>query len=101
MQNLITRSFINAFLTAAYIVVLVETAFNGEKFFGTINQNVAPIIFLMTFVTSAGITGGLVLGKPVMLYFENKKMEAVKLFFYTLGWLALGTLILVIVNIQK
>ena len=45
--------------------------------------------FLLLFVCSAAITGSLVLGKPVMLYLDNKKPEAIKFFLKTIGWLFL------------
>jgi heme O synthase-like polyprenyltransferase len=51
-------------------------------------------------VLSAAVTGGLVLGKPVMLYLDNQKTDAIKLFIYTLCWLALAVVILLIVSIQ-
>jgi hypothetical protein len=41
---------------------------------------------------SASITSGLVLGKPFILFFENRKSEAVRLFLYTIGWIFVATL---------
>jgi hypothetical protein len=45
------------------------------------------MVFLLIFVFSAAISGALVLGKPILLYLENKKREAVELFVITLGWI--------------
>jgi hypothetical protein len=101
MSKLIERSFLNALGTCAYIAIVTTIMQNGEKIFGHMNPTAAPIAFLMLFVLSAGITGGLVVGKPLLLYFDNQKTEAVKLFLYTLGWLALGTIILLALSIQK
>jgi hypothetical protein len=95
MNNLIQRSFLNALGTVAYISLLVTGALNGEKLFGTINMPFAPMIFLTVFVLSASVTGGLVLGKPVLMYINGQKSEAIKLFIYTLCWLALALAILV------
>jgi hypothetical protein len=51
---------------------------------------------LLLFVTSAAITGFLVFGKPVMLYIDGKKREAVSLLGYTIGILFLITLVVFI-----
>lgn len=101
MKNLILRSFLNALGVSAYVAVVATVMQNGEKIFGKFNQIIGPIAFLMLFVLSAGITGGLVVGKPLLLYFDNRKSEAVRLFIYTLCWLALGVVILLLVSIQK
>jgi len=49
----------------------------------------APAVMLILLVISATITGMLVLGKPILLYLENKKIEAIKMLSYTVGWLAI------------
>ena len=60
---------------------------NGDKLFGK-NNNVATVMaFLMLFVFSATVVGGLVLAKPVMLYLDGQKKEAVKMLLCTVGWL--------------
>ena len=45
------------------------------------------VIFLLLFVLSAAVMGILILGKPVLLYLDNKKKESVALLLYTIGWL--------------
>jgi hypothetical protein len=100
MNKLIQRSFLNALGTVAYVSVVATIMQNGEKIFGNVNQSIAPIAFLTLFVLSAAITGGLVLGKPVLMYLDNQKTEAVKLFLYTLCWLAAAVIILLLVSIQ-
>ena len=100
MNKLLQRSFLNALGTIAYVSVIATIMQNGDKIFGRINQTLAPIAFLTLFVLSAGVTGGLVIGKPVMLFLNNQKTEAIKLFIYTLCWLALAVVILLIASIQ-
>ena len=68
--------------------------FNGEKFFGKADDFTGPLMILLLFVVSAVITGSLFLGRPIYLYFEGLKKEAIKLFFYTLFSLLLITLII-------
>lgn len=53
----------------------------------------APLAMLLLFIFSAAITAGLVLGKPILLYLDNFKKEAVKLFVYTLAFLFIAILI--------
>jgi hypothetical protein len=46
------------------------------------------------FVFSAAVSGALILGKPILLYLENQKREAIELFAITLGWIFLWLVIL-------
>ena len=70
---------------------------NAAKIFGQVDSLIDPIAVLTLFVLSAAITGSLILGKPVLMYMNGSKPEAIKLFFYTIGWLALAMIILIIV----
>lgn len=98
MNKQISRSFLNALGVIAYVSVVATIMQNGERIFGGINKTTGPIAFLSLFVLSAAITGSLVLGKPVLMFLDNQKKEAVKLFFYTLLWLALAVIILLAVS---
>jgi len=76
--------------------------FNGEKFFGKADNFLMPVAMLLLFVLSTAITGALVLGKPILLYLDNKKEDALKLFGWTLGWLAVMViLVLGVLAIMK
>lgn len=55
-----------------------------------------PLAFLMLFVLSAIIVGLLVLGRPVYLYINQSKDQATKLLFYTVGWLLLLTIVILL-----
>lgn len=55
-----------------------------DSFFG-------PAALLMLFVLLAAVTGALALGRPVWLYLENRKSDAVRFFISTIGWLAVIT----------
>ena len=99
MTKLIQRSLLNALGTIAYVSVVATVMQNGEKIFGQVNQSLAPIAFLTLFILSAAVTGGLVLGKPVLMYLDSQKSEAIKLFLYTLYWLALAVVILLTASV--
>ncbi len=87
MINLKFTALINALLTAVYVAIVALVMQNGERIFGKMDNILGPVAFLLLFVLSAAITGSLVLGKPILMHLENRKAEAVKLFFYTIVWL--------------
>jgi hypothetical protein len=55
----------------------------------------------MLFVLSATIVGSLVLGRPILLHLEGKKNEALRFFGYTVGWLAILTVIIFLARLWK
>ncbi|MDD5291540.1 MAG: hypothetical protein PHZ04_05605 [Patescibacteria group bacterium] len=83
----------------AYVVVVALVIRNGEKLFGKADTFWSPIAFLMLFIFSALITSSLVLGRPIYLYFDGKKEEAVRLFFCNIIWLFVITLIVFLYQI--
>ena len=87
MKKLIKNGLLLALGTTAYVVGVAWFMTNAEKGFGNGKTIWAPIAFLLLFVLSAAVTGGLVLGRPVMLFLDGKKKDAVKQFALTLGWL--------------
>ncbi|MEZ0287134.1 MAG: hypothetical protein ACAH35_04860, partial [Candidatus Paceibacterota bacterium] len=70
-------SFLYALGTVAYISVISTILQNGSRIFGEKDTFITPILFLLLFTLSAVTVGGLVLGKPLMLYVDGKKSEAV------------------------
>ncbi len=71
---------------------------NAEKIISQINGVFGPVFFLLLFVLSAGVTGGLVLGGPIMKYLDGDKKGAIYLFCLTLAWLFLFTVIGFLIN---
>ena len=63
-------------------------------------QNIlAPITILMLLVLSVAIVGMLIFAKPVIMFLDGQKKEAVSLTIFTISWLAAFTVIfLIIVN---
>jgi hypothetical protein len=93
-QNIVSRAIQNAVATAGYISLVALFMSKGEKMFGPDDNFLIPLALLLLFVLSASITGGLVLGKPILLYLDNKRGDAVRLFIYTL--LSLAVILIVI-----
>ena len=94
-KKLIQQSFWLALGEGIYITLVALLMFTIEKLFGAKPDPViiAPIALLLLFVISASVSGALILGKPVMLYLDGQKKEAVQLFGLTLAWLVLFLII--------
>ena len=93
MGKIIRRALIDAIGTAVYIILVVSFMFSLQIFAPKEDVIIIPIAMLLLFVCSAAITGFLVFGKPIMLYIDGKKKEAVLLLGYTLVILFFITLL--------
>jgi hypothetical protein len=87
--------FINSVGVLVYVSLVATITQNGEKIFGAMKNLVGPIAFLLLFVFSALVTGLLILGRPVYLFLDGFKKEAVKMLIYTVGWMFV-TMVLVL-----
>jgi hypothetical protein len=96
MEKIIKRAFIDALGTTAFIILVVLFIFSLQVLSSKEDIIIIPIAMLLLFVTSAAITGFLVFGKPIMLYIDGKKTEAISLLNYTIGILFLITIIVFI-----
>ena len=104
-SKLILASFLHAFAVVLYVLFVVVIMRNGSKIFGQVDNQVdnysGPAAFLLLFVMSAAITGGLILGRSILWYFDGRKKEALQLFFYIVGWLFVFTLMTFILQIFR
>lgn len=100
-NKLIFAGFLHALGIAVYVSLVVLVIQNGDKIFGQMNNFWGPVAFLLLFILSAAVTGALALGQPIILFLENKKTEAVKLFGYVVAWLFILTLITLLIQIAK
>jgi hypothetical protein len=87
--KLIKISLVNSIIAALYISAVALLMSNGQKLFGNTNGVFGGIAILMLFVISAAVMGFVILGKPLMMYLDGFKKEALKLFYLTIAWLAL------------
>lgn len=89
-----------AFAAAAVLYVVVVATFmqNAARILGPDDGNaIAPIVFLLLLVVSAATMGMLIFAKPVMLYLDGKKREAVMMMGCTIGALAAFTVVLFVI----
>lgn len=95
-SKLIKISLLNSILAALHVSAVALLMSNGQKLFGHNNNVFSGIAILLLFVISAAVMGSLILGRPVLMYLDELKKEALKLFYLTVAWLALiATLIFI------
>lgn len=93
-----TQAFLHSLGVVAYIIVVSCLMFNVERIFGGQEDTVlAPVAFLLLFTLSAAIVGLLVFGRPVMLYLDGKKKEAMNFAGTTVGFLFIEALFVFII----
>ncbi|MCL5666889.1 MAG: hypothetical protein M1383_03905 [Patescibacteria group bacterium] len=96
-DKIIFYSFLHAVAITLYVGLVAWLMSNGNRLFGVEDQNVVtPLAMLMLLVLSAAIVGTLIFLRPVLLYLDNLRKEAVVFLFSTLGWLLLFTVVIFI-----
>lgn len=80
-------SLLNALGTLAYVGALVFFMSHGKQWLGQPPEYLMGMTMLTVFILSAAITGSLVLGRPILMYLDGAKKDALKLFGLTLGWI--------------
>ncbi|RJO59382.1 hypothetical protein C4546_02470 [Candidatus Parcubacteria bacterium] len=85
--------FLHSVGVVIYILIVAWILSNAETWFGRADNLLGPLAFLLLFTLSAAIVGLLVFGRPVYLFLNGKKKEAVSLTFTTLGFLFVEALI--------
>lgn len=90
-------AFLHSVGIILYIACVSFFMFFGEEFFGKEDTYLMPVVFLTLFTLSAAVVGSLMFGKPVMLYLDGKKRDAVQLAGATIGFLAIEAFALFII----
>ena len=97
-KKIVKQSLSYAALAILYIALVATIMNNAARIFGQQEKTVlAPIGFLLLLVVSAATMGMLIFGKPVMLYIDGKKREAVAMAVCTIGSLAIFTAMLFVI----
>jgi hypothetical protein len=100
MKNLKMWSFVHALGILVYIGLVGYIMNNGDKWFGQMDNFIGPVTFLLLFTLSALVVGGLGIGKPIMLYIDGKKKEALAMLSWTVGWVFIFTIIAMLVAVK-
>jgi hypothetical protein len=96
--------YLNALLAGAYIVAIVlvvSTFADNPSLENSKYVLLIPMTMLSLFVFSAALMGFLFLSRPLALYLDNKKHEAVVFFAKTLGTFAVCVLIFLSLLLSK
>src|SRR5262245_66638922 len=91
----------HAILVLLYTSGVAWILFNGQRMFGKVTSFWGPLAVLMLFVVSATIVGTLVLGRPILLYLDGKKHDGLRFFGWTVGSLAVLTLLVFLARPER
>jgi hypothetical protein len=100
-ENAMAHSFGHAVLVVVYVSIVAWVMQHAQAWFGPAKTVFAPTAFLMLFVLSAVVVGSVVLGRPVLLYAEGQKKEALKFFGFTVLWLFALTIVAFLVLVAR
>ena len=98
-SKIIFWSIIDAAAVAVYVTGISLLLSNAERIFGKMTGFLGPMAMLLLLVVSAAITGLFVFGRPIYLIYEGQKTEGIKMISYTIGFLALITILVFIILI--
>jgi hypothetical protein len=90
------RSFLDAIGVVAYISLIAFLLSGGEKVFQNAPNFIAPLFMLVLFVISATVTAFFVLSRPVQFFISGMRKEAFSALFFTLAWLVIVLIAIVI-----
>ena len=97
MKEICKQSFLYSLGTGIWIVLVALFMNNANSLLGPVDAVYTGIAALLLFTMSALIIGGLLVGKPIFLYIDGNKKEAVKMLLANAGWLVLFFAIAVII----
>jgi len=93
-RNPLFIGFLQSLGLSLYISLIALVIWNGETWFGRIGNFLGPILFLSLFVVSAIICALIALAYPFIVFWDRKNTkEAMKMVFYTAGWLTFFVLL--------
>ncbi len=91
-------AFLQALGVLVYCGLVSYVMLNGNSWFGPMASVLGPLLFLTLFVASALVTGSLVLGFPIKLFWiDNKKKEAINLLVQTTLWILVFVTLLILI----
>jgi hypothetical protein len=85
----VLTSFISQVLLLAYVAGVSWFMNNAQYFFDEKPGIIGGVLFLFLFVFSALISGMLVLGGPIYLYWEKEKKTAAKMLSFNILFIAM------------
>lgn len=93
-----TNPLLNALTALGYIIAVVLAVFYGGPAIGPKDTIFIPMAMLSLFVFSAAAMGYIVLYQPIVMFLDDKKIEATDLFLKTVG--AFGCFMVILFVLQ-
>ncbi|KKW22296.1 MAG: hypothetical protein UY65_C0028G0005 [Parcubacteria group bacterium GW2011_GWA2_51_12] len=100
-SKIIGHALLHSIGVAVYAALVAFIMTNGERIFGDEPDLLGLAFILLLLVTSAGIVGSLIFVRPYLMFQNGQKAEAVSFLIYTLGWLALISLIVLLISFLR
>ena len=98
--RLVRLSLFQALGVLGYCGLVGVVLWRGNQWFGHVSSYWGPLLFLTLFATSALVCAVLTLGYPAILIWKEKQpVKAVQLVGMTAGWLALATVVVMVVGL--
>lgn len=94
-SKLILLSLLHSLGVVAYSTLVGWFMFSSSSIFGNAGAVWGPVAGLMLFVVSALIVGLLIFARPVYMYLEGQKKDAVLLLLFTACWLVICTVMII------
>ena len=91
------RSFAHAAGVFVYVAAAAWVMSSAQRLLGEQSSFLVPVFVLLLFIVSATVTGLLVLGRPMQLYLDGLKREAIRMLVATLAWLVMFLVAVVVV----
>jgi len=89
-RKLVKQSLLHVVLAIAYIFCVAAFFRSAEFLLGRGDNFFSPVIALMLLVLSAAVMAILFFGRPIQLYLDNQKKEALAFLGYTVLWFAVA-----------
>ena len=97
-KKLLFKTFRNTIIATIYIILVSQLL--QSRVFVKAGDILGPIAILMLFCSSAAIVGGLVFGEAIIQLINNKKQECVRASLYSVGWLGVYTIIILLITLM-
>lgn len=99
MKKICKESFIYTIIAVVYIALVAILMNNGDKIFGKADTVFSVVAFLLLFTLSALIMGVLLVGKPLMLFLDGKKKDAIYMVAASAGWMLLYLILALLISV--
>jgi hypothetical protein len=87
----------NSLVAACYVALVAAIMSGAETFAQKAGSILGPTGFLLLFASSAAILGLVVFGRPLTWYLEGKRADAITLAIYTVCFLLIITLAVLLI----